>query len=492
MAYAHNMHTIVNLIDIFAKDTERRIVKYLGNNYVKRTKKQKELRISRVPSPVNGVSYYEKRIKFFENIKANSDQNAGGALEVSQMPETDTNISKPLMTRSELMNFLDEIDQTKPSSEFNEETYSKSEMSNKKEEIFTKLNNELDNDNMNISSLIQRDLGKNDLTQLIMDKINLGENLRFNELMTDKSKRKFNKKVLNYSEYTVDMIVKDTSSTESTKSDKQYNDKLSPNSAKSSENKKLRPIESSTSNYDINPDKKCEIVDVHDKMIKYANNIQFRMHMTPRSLEKKQKQKTSGKLINIPHIIPLHSIPPFNNRNKIIFAKKSSTDGAAFNIKGDPDAKHLTKLNTYYYLNDLSIRNKRNASAKSFLEELKSNEKATPLFPIYSNISNYRPVDKSHSAEKFVGEETMENNVTSKVNNDRLSLLACAKSVKTMPKPMPYKTEEAILNTYLDSLKQAGLYNKNSRPIIKNSMLLDKINFPRLNNALVKKKHVFN
>lgn len=439
LAYGRNMHHIVNLIDVFHKETDKRIVKYLGKKLIRRMQTQQQQQ----PKPMAGYSLYEKRMKTtFEKSKVFFDH-TGEAFEVSQMINNKINeedYEEVELTSTALASLMDEVDQMKPPSDFFEPSEDlKPDEQEKKTAEPTKSNNDQNlKDNNMPSFLITSDqtmesqpAGPNDLLGMILTKLKQQDHT---EMVKKRHNPKLNnKKVLNYENFKVDMLVKDPT-------------ECQMDSPKSPRIGVRRTLSSKSNLIEINLDKECEIVDVQE-IIKPDRELSSPVGLKRESNGvARSKSHRSQKYLEIPHMVP-QSVATFS-MNERFYAKKSRPGTVA---KSDPINRDINRLKSFTYVSELS---EKRSSAKHLMDEFKK-ENVRPL----SITSSSKPVVMPVPSRTF-----KEINSQFRVAN----LSKSAKVVQTSNNSVKTNHSNQAMDRYLESLKKAGLWNENSKPVIRN------------------------
>jgi hypothetical protein len=549
MAYTRGMHNLVSLIDIFHNKTDERIVRYLGKKFVDRARIQQQSYENSSSSSQyhsfqskqskHGLTLYEKRMQAY-NSGLSSQQlgdNSNGGLELSQvLDETDTANRRNAanMTYSDMMSLLNEIDKIKPQSSLN--------IDEDEEITASRLKQMSANNNYRYiasSKTIASSVEPKNLAELVMEKVKHVERVQAS-VRRDPAvslKKLNNKKSLSYGEYTVDLVVKDPpasthrsdeNSTNSTGSD--LSGKIRP--LKSSSNQKPAPSQqqlhrqriqsskstkSTKSNYDINLEKECEIVDVYTPLKSRCSN---RNEELVHGISK--PATSSGRLAaSIPHQIPLN-VATFSLNEKY-YTKKSGTPGTTTessdvtvmrpiikSAKSGVAGVHLAKFNNFIYLNTLANTNR--TSTKHLVEELNRREKEPPMFPMW-NADAPRPstnktvrivsgVSSSYSnlpnsSRDFKSRNSYADEIDAAQTQlyDRLSVPVSRRSAKMQSQQQQQQqspllvsnqhlvrnSESQIMTKYLESLKRGGLYTENSKPIVRN--ILAEVSNKKLNKS---------
>jgi hypothetical protein len=530
MAYMKGMHNIVSIIDIFHNETDGRIVKYLGKKLIDREKKQQQAvplydsssqsihhKSGVVVSPKVGMSLYEKRMQAYRATQTFVDATTGEAFEVSQLllennPETDAKNAQTAaanITYSEMVSLMNEIDQIKPPSGYldDEDEDSVDDMNSAKNEKMLTVKK---NKHVISSQTIDSNAVQKNLTELVLEKIKQVERVQSYAHRDPAKQRKLNnRKSFSYGEYTVDLVVKDRPQ-ETSRSDENsvYSfgsetmmTLMPPKSAASqpppgSQYRQRRDrlqssksTKSTKSNYDINVSKECEIVDVYagpkSAISRKSENLEPRPHMN-------NKPRTPGSKLasNIPHMVP-ESVVQFNP-NETFYAKKPSTAvtmAASLSsvvvqsiIKKGTVEKHLNKMNNFYYLNELANTNR--TATRHLVDELKRNERTSPILPLFSSRDSktvrYEDSPSARKNSSPVRKQQLHQRGESEAPYNFARFLVSRQSLppnqqqtlqRVSNKTDVYNSENQIMTKYLDSLKRSGLYNQNSKPIVRNILV---------------------
>jgi hypothetical protein len=519
MAYSKGMHNIVSIIDIFHDKTDERIVKYLGKKYIDRAKKQQQafffesstqsIQKSGVVSPKVGMSLYEKRMQAFAATRTFFDSATGEPFEVSQLtlennPEIDAKIAQTApgnnITHSEMVSLWNEIDNIKPPSGYLDDEDSDDEVKDKIEKPKTVNKSKL----VVSSQTIGANVSEKNLTELVLEKIKKVEKAKaYAQNDPAKQRNLNNRKSFSYGEYTVDMVVKDLSQETSRSEENSLRSFSSEimlmvpprtpmNQTPGSQQRQRTRLQSSKSiksvksNYEINLDKECQIIDVYtglkSAVSKKSENLDAKSPNKPRTPASKITS-------NIPHVVP-DSVAQFNP-NETFYAKKPSTAATVTislcsvetnHIKDLPE-KHLNKMNNFYYLNTLASTNR--STTKHLVDELRRNEREMPVLPVLSSRSHTgktvtvagSPVVSARNnssperKQRCESERPYYSARPSVLMGKRQPLSNQLQVQRLSNKIDVQNSENKIMNKYLDSLKRGGLYNQNSKPIIRNLLV---------------------
>jgi hypothetical protein len=456
MAYDRGMYSIVRLIDIFDKQTHKKIVKYLGKRCIKEINQQ-ETPPERPKTTVINYLLSEDGRKHEETF------------------EDEEHLDEKL--KSELLiKMYKDVDVTKPKSDFMYVFEEKSENDMLNSQSRSNFSSEYLKESMEVKRRIVK--GKKDLSKSIKDCM-LDPFLTSSQNNMSEPPLSYRSKILKYQDYEIDVLM---------------------NNKEIDSKNKNRPIRSGMNFYLNNEYEIKNIVkkDEREKLLKKRLNVKFdssssqdsdfvdlgtnintaylntnRSHASNSHLNSNRSE-----ILNMPTIftVPFKStIVPISeicyNKEKRIFTKKENSFIKPLNkieIKDKLIEKDVSKLNNHYYLN--TLRYKRIATRPVIEECLKQHLEAP--FPL-ENLSQINQQETSNLKKvKSINSKAIVNSAKSgKSENSNLKpKLETNNKMSAHVKQHKYKTENQIIETYLSSLKKSGLSNKNCYPVLKSTI----------------------
>ena len=455
MAYDRGMYSIVRLIDIFDKQTHKKIVKYLGKRCIKELN-QEETTSDRPKTTV--INY----------LLSEDGHMLAQALEEEE--HLDDKSKNDLIIK-----MYKDVDVTKPKSDFMYVFDEKSEndMTNSQSRSY------FSSENLKESTEAKRRIvkGKKDLPKQIL-------NCMFDPFLTDSQNNmsepplSYRSKILKYQDYEIDVLM---------------------NKNESDSKNKNRPIRSGMNFYLNNEYEIKKIIkkDEREKLLKKRFNVKFdsassqvsdfvevdpRKSATNLNTNRSQTSNTHlnsnrSDIFNVPFkstIVPISEI--CYNKEKRIFTKKENSFIKPFNKIDKKDKlieKDVSKLNNHYYLNELHYKR---VATRPVIEECLKKHLETP-FPLDNFPSENSSQVNQHetSSPKIVKNLNLKKKInTPKSGNSENFILkpkleAINNKIAPKIKQYQYKTENQIIDTYLNSLKKSGLTNKNCIPVLKST-----------------------
>jgi len=454
MAYDRGMYSIVRLIDIFDKKTHKKIVKYLGKKCIKEMNQQAEPNADRPKSTVINYLLSEDGLMLAQSLEEEEILDDKLKSDLLNKMYKDADVTKP---KSDFMYVFDE----KSENEMNSQSRSNFSSENLKESTEEK------------RRLVK---GRKDLPKQIID-------CMFDPYLTDSQNNmsepplSYRSKILKYQDYEIDVLMN--------------------NSENHSKTKNTRPVVSGM-NFYLNNEYEIKNItkkDEKQKLLKKRLNVKFDSSSSQYSsftdlgplnthaistatLNTSRSQASNSHLnsnrsdiFNVPFkstIVPISEI--CYDKGKQIFTKKENSFIKPMSKSDKKDKlieKDVSKLNNHYYLNTLHYKR---VATRPVIEECLKQHLEAP-FPL--NVSSSINQNKTSSLKKV-----KQFNLNKSVNSANGSINGRepfskfnieSTSKKKLPNVRQFKTENQIVETYLNSLKKSGLSNRNCVPVLKSN-----------------------
>ena len=450
MAYDRGLYATVRLIDIFDKQSHKKIVQYLGKRAIK------ELNLKSTPSteaPKNDVINYllSEDAHMLHQIQQ-EEQDERAKSEASTKMYKEAGVAKP---PSDFMFVFDDDENTSNRSLISTEQLRETE------------------------EVQRRDVKREkDLPKQILNRIfdlNLPPESGSARIV-DNSQLSFRSKMLKYQGYKIDLKMNEVNDGEAKKrntslksgmsfylnNEYEIKDIINTETPKNQEKilkKRLNvKFESTSQNSDL-----TGLDIVPENKLKLTNRIQLNSNRS--SISSVPFKST---------IVPLREV--YFDKEKKFFSKQVNSV-APLSHRDQKDKqinKDLSKLNNYYYLN--TLKDNRAATRPVIDECLRQH--TNPLFPLVNNLADNSAstlISSVHdsSRKKILNPSVIRKRISSsktQIASDKLTQRS--KPVESNNNEFKYKSGNQIVENYLNSLKKSGLTNKNCYPVLKSSIVV--------------------